>query len=98
MAFTPSNLSIATLGSLKLTIAQSDNGASGTDYWTSGITDIQAIVPCYITAAPTVTSETSFVVSWTPSSGAIHIIRDAGLSNTAFQLLVLSGFVSDMTW
>lgn len=97
MSFTPSNLAITQLGACKLTIAtQNANTASGTDLWTSGIQDIQAVIPI-MTSAPTATI-TTFAVSFTGSTGTIHILRDAGQSNTAFTLLVLSGFASDMTW
>ncbi len=99
MAFTPSNLAIANVGSLKLTIAtQVSNTASGTDLWSSGIQDIQAIIP-YYTGDISATGETStvFAVSFTASSGVIHIIRDASNTGTPFTLLVMSGLAVDMT-
>lgn len=101
MAFTPSNLAVTQLGALKLTIATCDvNTTSGTDIWSSGITDIQSIIPVYQVSNHTTVghSNTIFAVSWTASSGTVHLIRGLGASSTAFQLLVLSGFVSDMTW
>lgn len=100
MSFTPSNLAIASFGTMKLTIAtQVSNTASGTDLWTSGIPDIQAVIPIYTAdVSATGYSSTPFAVSFTQSSGTVHIIRDASNTGTAFTLLVLSGFASDMTW
>ena len=100
MAFTPSNLSIATMGSMKLILAtQNASTASGTDLWTSGIPDIQAIIPVYTASvSSTGYSSSPFAVSFTQSSGTVHIIRDASNSGTAFNLLILAGFASDMTW
>ncbi len=87
--------------SLKLTIAQQDiSTASGTDLWVSGIHDIQAVIPTYqVHNEVTVgASNTAFGVSWTGSTGTIHIIRGLGASETAFTVLVVSGFASDMTF
>jgi len=101
MSFTPSNLALTQLGALTLTIATCNaNTVSGTDVWTSGITDIQSVIPIYQVHNETTVgaSNTVFGVSWTGSSGTIHLIRGAGASSTAFQLLVLSGFATDMTW
>jgi hypothetical protein len=101
MAFTPSNLSIANMGSLKLTIAQCNaNTVSGTDLWTSGITDIQGVIPVYLGSQPTLAINTSvpLSISWTQSTGTIHIIRALDCSSTGLMLYVFSGFASDMTW
>lgn len=100
MSFTPSNLSVASLGSMKLIIAdQSASTASGTDYWTSGIPDIISVTPIYTTSLSTgFPTDVSFAVSFTQSTGTIHIIRNNGMSASSFQLLILAGFASDMTW
>jgi len=101
MAFTPSNLSIANMGSLKLTIAKCDaNTVSGTDLWTSGIPDIQGVVPVYFGSQTTLSLNTSvpLSISWTQSTGTIHIVRALDCSSTALMLYVYSGFASDMTW
>lgn len=100
MAFTPSNLSVASMGSCKLIIATQDaSTASGTDLWTSGIPDIQAITPVYTTSLSTgFPTDVSFAVSFTQSTGTIHIIRNNGMSASGFQLQILAGFATDMTW
>lgn len=100
MAFTPSNLAISSLGSLKLTIATCSNGVSATDLWTSGIPDIQGIVPVYLTTLPDAATGTNtyMAISWTGSTGTIHIMRPLAVSGTALMLYVYSGFASDMTW
>ena len=97
MSFTPSNLAITNLGAIKLTVAtQNISTASGTDLWTSGIPDIQSIIPIYTSSLsggfPT---DVSFAVSFTQSSGVVHLLRNNGMSASSFVLLVLSGFVSD---
>src|SRR4030042_296566 len=100
MAFTPSNLAIASLGSTKLTIATCSNGVSATDLWTSGIPDIQGVIPVYLTTMPDVSvgTNTYMAISWTQSTGTIHIMRPLAVSATAMTWYVRSGFVSDMTW
>lgn len=98
MSFTPSNLSIATLGSLKLTIARVNASiTSGTNNWTSGIPDIQTVTGQY-RGATTDVSATSLAVSFTGSDGTIWTVIPISQSGTSFDLLVLSGFASDMTW
>ena len=97
MAFSPTNLSIMSLGSGKLTIATvNDDVATVTsDTWTSGIRDIQSVIP-YCTQASTGTgTPTGIAVSFTQSSGTIHVYRN---STSAFTLLVISGFAEDLTW
>lgn len=98
MAFTPSNLSIATLGSMKLTIARVDASiTSGTNNWASGIPDIQTITGTY-RGATTDASSTDMAISFTGSNGTIWVTVPISQSGTSFDLQVYSGFVSDMTW
>ena len=94
MAFTPSNLSLMSLGSGKLTIATVTPGsaASAVDSWASGIHDIQAVIPFETGIA---TTPSAIACSFTGSSGAVHLIRS---TETACTLLVISGFATDMTW
>jgi len=101
MAFTPSNLSIAQLGTLKLTIANCNvDTVSATDIWTSGIPDIQGVIPVYTRSATdaAMLTATYLAISYTQSSGTIHIMRPLEVSSSALTLYVLSGFASDMTW
>lgn len=105
MAFTPSNLALAQLGSLKLTIATCNSGTvSGTDYWTSGIPDIIGVLPVLgagsagsITDLATQTSST-YAITWTGSTGTIHLMSHLSNSGSGLTLFVLSGFATDMTW
>lgn len=91
MAFTPTYIRVASLGSLKLTIAET-NGATATasDSWASAIPDIVAILPYWNTSAA-LTTPTSITASWTASSGTIWIVKEAVNTATAFNILVLSG-------
>jgi hypothetical protein len=101
MAFTPSNLQIANLGSMKLTIATCNiDTVSGTDIWTSGITDVQGVIPVLSQTLPDIASESgsTIAISWTQSTGTIHIMRSTPVSQSALVLYVLSGFAPDMTW
>jgi hypothetical protein len=87
-AFTPSNLYVVSLGSAKLSIAEVDEDIlSGTNFWTSGIPDIVSVMPA---------SSSALVVSWTASSGTIHVVNDASLSNTGYVLWVVSGLGQDV--
>jgi len=97
-SFTPSNLSIASIGSLKLTIARVNASiTSGTNYWASGIHDVQTVIGQYL-GATTDVSATSLAISFTASNGTIHTVVPLSQSGTAYDLLVISGFVTDMTW
>lgn len=101
MAFTPSNLSIASLGSCKLTIATCNADlVSGTDLWVSGIPDIQGVIPVYTGSQSNISigTDVAMGISWTQSTGTIHITRSLECSGTAMVLYVFSGFASDMTW
>lgn len=94
MSFTPSNLYVGSIGSLKLTIAKVNGSVtSGTNNWASGIQDIQTISGQYKTATADV-SATSLAISFTGSSGTIWTIIPISQSGTAFDLLVFSGFVA----
>ena len=96
MAFTPSNLSIAQLGSLKITIADINaNVVSASDLWTSGIPDIHAVIPIMTTFSA---SSSPLSISYTGTTGTIHIVRILSETTVAIKLLVLSGFATDMTW
>ena len=97
MAFTPSNLSIAQLGSLNLTIARVNASiTSGTNNWNSGILDIASIDGQYL-GATTDASATGLAISFTGTNGTVWVTIPLSQSGTAFDLLVYSGFVSDMT-
>lgn len=98
MAFTPSNLSIASLGSTQLTIARVDASiTSGTNQWSSGMLDIISVWGQY-RGATTDVSGTSLAISFTGSNGTIWTVVPLSQSGTSFDLYVLSGFASDMTW
>jgi len=94
MSFTPSNLEMINMGSGTMWVAkQNASTASGTDLWTSGIPDIFAVIPVYnSTLATGFPTDTSFGVSWTQSTGTIHLMRNNGTSASAFTLHVFSGF------
>lgn len=88
-AITPSTVQLASLGSLKGTIAKFvtttvDNG----DYWSSGITDIVAILGTQIGNGSTGTT-TGLATSYTASNGTIFIYPAS--ENATVTLLVLSG-------
>ena len=91
-SFTPSNFAIANLGSTKLTIGHiNEDILSGSNYWTTGITDIKSVICQAWTGAPLVQSTSVISVSWTASSGTVNIVTDASISNTGFILWILSG-------
>ena len=97
MAFTPSNLSIASLGSCRLIIARVNGSiTSGTNEWVSGIPDLLTVSSQYRDA--TTNSDTSLSISFTGSSGTIWTVVPLSQSGTSFDLTVISGFASDMTW
>lgn len=96
-SFTPSNLSIANVGSLKLTIARVEASVtSGTNYWASGIQDIQTVLGSWREVSPDITG-TNLAISFTGSTGTIHTIIPLGNSATAYEMLVFSGLAIDMT-
>lgn len=98
MAFTPSNLTIASLGSCKLTIARVNGSiTSGTNEWVSGIPDLLTVYGQYRDATTDATG-TSLALSFTGSSGTIWTIVPLSQSGTSFDLNIISGFASDMTW
>lgn len=98
MAFTPSNLSLASLGSCQLTIARVNASiTSGTNEWASGIPDILTVTGQYRGLSTDLTY-TSLAISFTGSNGTIWTQIPLSQSGTSFDLLVISGFATDMTW
>ena len=96
MAFSPSNLSLMSIGSGGLMIATvADGAASADDSWTSSMTNIQAVIPIHTQVAISSSTTPNFAVTFTASSGTIHIYRD---TTSAFTLLIVTGFVEDLTW
>lgn len=92
MAFTPSNLYLASLGSLKLNIAKVNASVtSGTNNWNSGITDIVAVSTQL--RATTDSSGTGLAVSYTASNGTIWVVVPVTESASAFTLFVYSGLI-----
>lgn len=93
-AFTPSNLYVASIGSLKLTLAKVDASVtSGTNYWASAIPDIVSVHGQYERISTDDTA-TGLALSWTASSGTIHTFVHLSQSATPYTLYVYSGFVS----
>jgi len=90
--FTPSSLSVQSLGSMNLTIAHLNQDImSGSDYWTSGITDIRSIM-CQSWGGPVlVSSTTNHSISWTASNGTIWSMKDRTISDSGFIFWILSG-------
>ena len=98
MSFTPSNLSLASMGSTRLTIARVNASiTSGTNNWASAIPDILTVTGQY-RGATTDVSATSMAISFTGSDGTIWVTTPIGQSGTSFDLVVVSGFATDMTW
>ena len=91
--FTPSALTTQSMGSMNLTIAHvNEDIISGTNYWTTGITDIRSIMVCARGGTALVHSSNALSVTWTASSGVLHIVTtDAGNSNTGYAIWILSG-------
>ena len=96
MAFTPTYIRPVSMGSCLLTIAECTT-SSGSDLWTSGITDIVSVwhqlgtgPSGSITDLATVTSG-NYAISWTGSSGTIHIMSHLSNSRSNLTLFVLSG-------
>ena len=91
-AFTPSSLTVQSMGSMNLRIAHVDEDIiSGTNYWASGITDIRSIMICCLGGTAVNASSSELSVSWTTTDGTIHIVADGAMSNTGYALWVLSG-------
>ena len=96
MAFSATNLSAMSIGSGKLIIATvAEGAASADDSWASSIPDIQVIVPIHTQEAISSSTTPNFAVSFTASSGTVHIYRD---TTSAFTLLLITGFAEDLTW
>ena len=80
----PSNLWIASFGSLKGTLAKIPQVTSG-DYWTSSIQDI-VFANVTINHAGSTASTTGCGVSWTASSGTVYLFP-ATVSSTVLLTL-----------
>jgi hypothetical protein len=91
-SFTPSNLMVQSMGSMRLTLARINvNILSGTNYWASGITDIKSILVQPWGGTPIVTSSSGFQIVWTATTGTIHLITDGSSSGSGYLLWVASG-------
>lgn len=91
-AFTPSDLTVQSMGSMNLHIAHWDEDIlSGTNYWASGIQGIRSLMICCLGGTSINASSSELSVSWTASNGTIHIVTDGAMSNTGYSLWVLSG-------
>jgi len=90
--FTPSALTVQSMGSMNLTIAHvNEDIISGTDYWASGITDIRSIMQQAWTGQLIGGSASPMSVSWTASDGTIWSVKDRTVSDTGLILWILSG-------
>ena len=90
--FTPSSLTFQSMGSMNLYMAHVNaNVISGTDYWTSGITDIKSIAATTWGVPTGTPSNSGCAVSWTASTGTIHITKPLISSGTGVMLWVAAG-------
>ena len=93
MAFTPSNVYLANVGSLNLTIAKINGSVtSGTNNWNSGITDIVDI-SSQVEAPFLTLSTTNIAVSYTATNGTIWVTNNTNNSGSPLTLFVYSGLV-----
>ena len=91
-SFTPSSLTVQSIGSMNMTVAHVNaNVISGTDYWTSGITDIKSIQSTTWGVPTGTPSNSNCAISWTASTGTIHITKPLISSGTGVILWVVSG-------
>ena len=91
MAFTPSYIRVASVGSLKLTIGECNaNLVSATDYWASAITDIVSVWTQDSTTGNLISSPGASV-SFTASTGTIHFIRSVANTGSGLTIYILSG-------
>ena len=82
-SFTPSALTVQSMGSMNITIAHvNEDILSGTNYWTTGLTDIRSVQAQLWGGTALTASSTYLVVSWTQSSGTLHVVTDGSQSNT----------------
>jgi hypothetical protein len=96
MAFTPTNLKLVSMGSVNCTIAVTNaDVVSETDLWTSNIPDIITVWG-QDTSTGNVISSASCSLSWTASSGTIHIRRDVSNTGSALTLFILSGLAQNV--
>ena len=90
--FTPSALTVQSMGSMKLTIGHlNEDIISGSDYWTTGITDIRSVMCQPWGGSPIVASTTGHSVSWTASSGTLWHMKDRTMSDSGYIFWILSG-------
>ena len=90
--FTPSALTVQSMGSMNITIAHvNEDIMSGTNYWSTGLTDIRSVMVCNRGGTALTASSNAMSVIWTQTSGVVHIVADRTNSNTGFALWVLSG-------
>ena len=91
-SFTPSALTVQSIGSMRLVVAHWDEDIlSGTNYWASGIDDIRSAMICCRGGTAINASSSELSVTWTASNGTIHIVTDGAMSNTGYALWVLAG-------
>lgn len=91
-SFTPSALTVQSMGSMNLTVAHvNEDILSGTNYWSSGITDIKSVMATMWGGTALTASSTFVVVSWTASNGTLHLVTDGSQSNTGYIFWILSG-------
>lgn len=91
-SFTPSSLQITSMGSTKLTIGHVNGDIiSGTNYWSTGITDIKSVMACMYGGTAMVASSSVLQVTWTASNGTIHLLNDESITDTGYILWVISG-------
>jgi len=91
-AFTPSALTVQSVGSMNMTIAHvNEDIISATNYWSSGIDSIRSIMPCYRGGTKIVGSANALQVSWTATDGTIHVVSDLSMSGTGLALWILHG-------
>ena len=90
--FTPSALTVQSMGYMNLTIAHvNEDTISGTNYWSTGITDIRSIMVCQRGGTAVVASSNAISVTWTQTSGVLHIVSDVSMSNAGYAIWIASG-------
>ena len=92
MQFTPSALTVQSMGSMNMTVAHLNADiVSGSDYWVSGITDIRSIMVQSWSGIPITGTTGVLAVTWTASTGTIWTLIDRTMSNTGLILWIMSG-------
>ena len=91
-SFTPSSLQITSMGSTKLTIGHVNSDIiSGTNYWSTGITDIKSLMICQYGSVPMVASSVALQITWTTTDGTVHVINDNSATDTGYIIWIISG-------